>query len=124
MQRKSLADATCPVARSLDEIGDWWSLLLVRDALRGASRFCEFERSLGVARNILTMRLRKLVAADIFIQQPASDGSAYNEYVLTEKGRALKPVIDSLWQWSCAHLYPDGKHPESPTPFQHFLADR
>jgi DNA-binding HxlR family transcriptional regulator len=120
MQRKSLSSAACPVARSLDAIGDWWSLLIVRDALRGASRFCEFERSLGVAKNILTARLRKLVADGILTTAPAADGSAYTEYLLTPKGKALRPVVRSLWKWGAAYQFPANSRPTKPTPFQHF----
>ena len=120
MQRKSLATASCPVARSLDVIGDWWSLLIVRDALRGARRFSEFERSLGVAKNILTTRLRKLVAAGILTTAPADNGSAYKEYLLTSKGKALRPVIRSLWAWGANHQFPTKSRPTKPAPFQHF----
>ena len=105
MQRKSLANASCPVARSLDVVGDWWSLLILRDALRGARRFSDFERSLGIAKNILTVRLRKLTQAGILTAAPASDGGAYQEYILTPKGRALRPVITSLWNWGAEYLF-------------------
>ena len=105
MQRKSLANAACPVARSLDVIGDWWSLLILRDALRGARRFSEFERSLGIAKNTLTVRLRTLEKNGILAVVSASDGSAYHEYVLTVKGKALQPVIKALWTWGAEHLY-------------------
>ena len=99
MKRKCLENAKCPVARSLDAIGDWWSLLIIGDAFRGVRRFCEFQRSLGVARNILTARLRKLVSVGILDVVPASDGSKYQEYVLTEKARGLYLVIVALKQW-------------------------
>ncbi len=105
MQRKSLANASCAVARSLDVIGDWWSLLIVRDALRGARRFSEFERSLGIAKNILTVRLRKLEENGILSVVPASDGSAYQEYVLTQKGKALAPVVKALWNWGAEYMF-------------------
>ena len=105
MQRKCLATASCPVARSLDVVGDWWSLLILRDALRGARRFSDFERSLGIAKNILTVRLRKLKDDGIFEVVPASDGSAYQEYALTPKGKALRPVITSLWNWGAEYLF-------------------
>src|SRR5262249_53577633 len=87
MRRTSLAHAECPIARALDAIGDWWSLLIIRDALLGLRRFGEFQRSLGLAKNILTVRLRALVDRGILEMAPASDGSAYQEYVLTPKGR-------------------------------------
>ena len=100
MKRTSFEKAECPVARSLDAIGDWWSLLIIRDALMGISRFSEFQKSLGLARNILTVRLRALVEHGILKTAPASDGSAYQEYVLTPKGRGVFPVLVALRQWS------------------------
>lgn len=99
MRRKALSGAACPIARSLDVIGDWWSLLIVRDALRGTSRFSEFQKSLGVSKNILTRRLRSLVDQGVLEVVPASDGSAYQEYRLTEKGRRLFNVLVALAQW-------------------------
>jgi DNA-binding HxlR family transcriptional regulator len=100
MKRTRFAGDTCPVARAVDVVGDWWSLLIVRNAFVGNRRFGEFERSLGVAKNILTDRLRKLVEAGVFEQVPAADGGPYQEYVLTEKGRALLPVVVALGQWA------------------------
>jgi DNA-binding HxlR family transcriptional regulator len=89
----------CGVARPLDAIGDWWSLLIVRDAFDGLKRFGEFQKSLGLAKNILSARLRNLVAHGIMATVPASDGSPYQEYVLTEKGRGLFPLLVALRQW-------------------------
>jgi DNA-binding HxlR family transcriptional regulator len=109
VKRKSLEGNVCPVARSLDIIGDWWSLLIVRDALMGKRRFGEFQRSLGVARNILAARLRALVAENILEVVPASDGSAYGEYVPTAKGKALLPVLVALGQWGREHLFEAGE---------------
>ena len=100
VKRTSLAHADCPIARSLDAIGDWWSLLIIRDALLGRRRFGEFQKSLGLAKNILTVRLRALVDRGILEQAAASDGSAYQEYVLAAKGRGLFPVLVALRQWS------------------------
>jgi DNA-binding HxlR family transcriptional regulator len=105
VKRKSLEDAPCPVARTLDVIGDWWSLLIVRDAFDGVCRFSEFQKGLGMAKNILSTRLRTLVAQGILEIAPASDGSAYQEYILTDKGRALFPVIVGLRQWGEDHLF-------------------
>jgi DNA-binding HxlR family transcriptional regulator len=105
MRRKSFKRAVCPVARSLDVIGDWWSLLIIRDALIGARRFGEFQRSLGLAKNILTTRLKAMVAQGILKVAPASDGSAYQEYVLTKKGQALLPVMVALGQWGSDFLF-------------------
>jgi DNA-binding HxlR family transcriptional regulator len=100
VKRTSLEKAECPIARSLDAIGDWWSLLIIRDAFLGVSRFSEFHKSIGLAKNILTMRLRALVDRGILKTSPASDGSAYQEYVLTPKGRGVFPVLVALRQWS------------------------
>ncbi|MBP1132519.1 DNA-binding HxlR family transcriptional regulator [Serratia sp. PL17] len=109
MKRKSLEDAQCPVARTLDVIGDWWSLLIVRDAFDGVRRFSEFQKGLGMAKNILSTRLRTLVAHGILEIAPASDGSAYQEYLLTDKGQALFPVIVGLRQWGEDYLFKEGE---------------
>jgi DNA-binding HxlR family transcriptional regulator len=85
----------------LEAVGDTWSILIVRDAFRGKRRFGEFEKSLGIAKNILTARFKKLVAVGVLQQTPSMDGSAYHDYVLTEKGRALVPVLVALGQWGC-----------------------
>lgn len=100
VKRTSLEKADCPIARSLDSLGDWWSLLIIRDALLGIRRFSEFQKSIGLAKNILTVRLRALVEHGILTTAPASDGSAYQEYVLTPKGRGVFPVLVALRQWS------------------------
>jgi DNA-binding HxlR family transcriptional regulator len=76
----------------VDIIGDRWSLLIVRDAFDGIRRFSDFQRSLGMARNILSDRLHKLVNSGILTMQSASDGTAYQEYVLTAKGERLFPL--------------------------------
>src|SRR5580704_7979253 len=100
VKRTSFEKAECPVARSLDALGDWWSLLIIRDALLGIRRFNEFQKNLGLAKNILTVRLRALVDHGILTTAPASDGSAYQEYLLTPKGRGVFPVLVALRQWS------------------------
>ncbi|MFT4248907.1 MAG: helix-turn-helix domain-containing protein [Pseudomonas sp.] len=99
----------CPVARCVDVIGDRWSLLIVRDAFDGVRRFGDFQRSLGVARNILSDRLRKLVDAGILQTRDASDGTAYQEYVLTVQGERLFPVVVALRQWGERHLFEAGE---------------
>ncbi|MCS3407585.1 helix-turn-helix domain-containing protein [Serratia sp. AKBS12] len=104
MKRKSLEDAPCPVARALDVIGDWWSLLIIRDAFDGVSRFNEFQKNLGMAKNILSLRLRTLVAHGILEIVPAADGT-YQQYLLTEKGRALFPIVVALRQWGEDYLF-------------------
>jgi DNA-binding HxlR family transcriptional regulator len=107
--RKSLMTEPCPVARSVDILGDRWTLLIVRDAFDGMRRFGDFQRSLGVARNILADRLGRLVDAGIFALQPASDGTSYQEYVLTAAGEALFPVVVALRQWGEARLFRKGE---------------
>ncbi len=100
VKRTSFEQAECPIARSLDALGDWWSLLIIRDAFLGLRRFGEFQKNLGCAKNILTVRLRALVDQGILKTAPASDGSAYQEYVLTPKGRGVFPILVALRQWS------------------------
>lgn len=105
VKRVNLWDAGCPVARALDVIGDWWTLLIIRDAFDGVRRFSEFQTSLGIAKGMLATRLRDLTERGILETAPASDGTAYREYVLTEKGRGLFLVIVALRQWGEDHLY-------------------
>jgi len=109
VKRTSFEGDGCPIARALDVIGDWWSLLIIRDAQLGRRRFGELQKSLGLARNILAARLRMLVDKGLLATAPASDGSVYHEYVLTEKGRGVFPVLVALRQWSEEF----GEHPES-----------
>lgn len=107
--RKPIEQEFCPVARSVDLIGDRWSLLIVRNAFDGMRRFGDFQRDLGVARNILADRLRKLVDAGILAMQGASDGTSYQEYVLTDKGESLFPIVVALRQWGEQHLFESGE---------------
>src|SRR5262249_16561207 len=100
VKRTSLEGDACPIARALDVIGDWWSLLLIRDAFLGTRRFGEFQRHLGLAKNTLSPRLRARADRGILAPAPASDGSAYQQYVLTPKGRGLFTVLVALRQWS------------------------
>jgi DNA-binding HxlR family transcriptional regulator len=100
---------TCPVARASDLIGDKWSLLIVRDAFDGISRFSDFHNSLGIARNILTARLRDLETKGVLIVAPAADGSAYKDYLLTDTGKALFPVVLAMRQWGEAQLFRKGE---------------
>jgi DNA-binding HxlR family transcriptional regulator len=117
VKRTSFEKAECPIARSLDALGDWWSLLIIRDAFLGVRRFSEFQKSIGLAKNILTVRLRALVDQGILKTAPASDGSAYQEYVLTPKGRGVFPVLVALRQWS-------EEFSASPHEFSTLLVDR
>ncbi|PZR96484.1 MAG: transcriptional regulator [Stutzerimonas stutzeri] len=109
VKRRSLVSDYCPSARALDAIGDWWSLLIVRDAFDGMARFSEFQTSLGIARNILSERLRTLTARGILEAVPAAGGGARREYRLTAKGRDLFPVMVALRQWGEQHLFGPGE---------------
>ncbi|MFJ7004479.1 winged helix-turn-helix transcriptional regulator [Streptomyces albidoflavus] len=101
-------DPDCPVARTLDLVGDRWSLLVVRDAMDGARSFTEFQRRTGIARNILSDRLRKLHAHGLLTQQTAPTGRRL-EYVLTDRGRDLFPVLLTLRQWGERHAFDPGE---------------
>jgi len=98
VQRVSLWDAGCPVARALDVIGDWWSLLIIATPSMACGASASFRRT-GIAKGMLSTRLRDLTERGILETAPASDGSAYKEYVLTKKGRGLFLVIVALRQW-------------------------
>lgn len=108
-KRTSLKDAACPIARSMEAIGDCWSMLIIRDAMLGKKRFGEFQKSLGVAKNILTVRLRTLVEDGILTLAQSADGSAYQDYVLTDKGRAVFPIMVALREWAEDHAFKPGE---------------
>ena len=108
MAKKSGQGEPCPVARGAAIIADRWALLIVRDAFDGVTRFGDFQRGLGMARNILADRLRMLVEDGILASRPAA-GSAYQEYVLTAKGEDLFPVIVALRRWGERHLFAPGE---------------
>jgi DNA-binding HxlR family transcriptional regulator len=111
VKRISHRNSSCGVARPLDAIGDGWTLLIVRDAFDGLRRFGEFQKSLGLAKNILAARLHNLIAHGIMDTVPASDGSHYQEYVLTKKGRGLFPLLVALRQWGEDFFFePDEAH--------------
>ena len=93
MRRKSLEKANCPIARSLERVGEWWSILILRDALHGFTRFEEFRESLGVAPNILTARLARLVEDGFLERRQYSEHPPRYEYVPTQRGRDFRPVL-------------------------------
>ncbi|GJI96005.1 transcriptional regulator [Duganella caerulea] len=109
VKRTSHKDVACGVARPLDAIGDGWSLLIVRDAFDGLRRFGEFQRSLGLAKNILSTRLRNLVEHGILETVQPDDGGAHLEYQLTGKGRALFPMLVALRQWGEDYFFEQGE---------------
>lgn len=105
VKRKRHDDSPCPVARAVDLVGDRWCLLIIRDAFDGVRRFGAFQTSLGIARNILADRLRALEQAGILQAVPASDGSAYQDYVLTARGESLFPLLVAMRQWGEEQLF-------------------
>ncbi|HEX4033112.1 MAG TPA: helix-turn-helix domain-containing protein [Solirubrobacteraceae bacterium] len=108
MLRSDYDGQTCSVARTLELVGERWTLLIVRDAFLGRRRFEEFQRSLGVARNILATRLERLVEAGILRRERYSEHPPRDEYRLTEKGIDLWPVIFELVQWGDRYEAPAG----------------
>lgn len=109
MQRKSFIDMPCPIARSLERVGEWWSILILRDAsFYGMTRFDEFEKSLGISPNVLTRRLKGLVDEGLLERRQYSDKPPRYEYVLTERGIDFKPVLFALLNWGNKHFAPEG----------------
>ncbi len=100
MRGISFGDMACSVARTLDVVGERWTLLILRDAFNGVRRFEDFQSSLGIGRNVLTQRLKRLVDEGIFDKRLYSERPARSEYVLTAKGRALRDVVDALQRWA------------------------
>ncbi|GLY26616.1 helix-turn-helix domain-containing protein [Micromonospora sp. NBRC 101691] len=94
----------CSLARALDVIGDRWTLLIVREALQGTTRFDGFLRSLGISRNILTDRLNTLMGVGVLDRVPYQDRPTRHEYHLTDRGRELVPVVMAVTQWGDRHL--------------------
>ncbi|AGA24688.1 winged helix-turn-helix transcriptional regulator [Singulisphaera acidiphila] len=108
MQRKSFDHVECPIARSLERVGEWWSILIIRDALHGLTRFDAFQKSLGIAPNMLTRRLNALVDAGLLQRRRYSERPPRDEYVLTDRGRDLRPVLLALMAWGNKHFAPEG----------------
>jgi DNA-binding HxlR family transcriptional regulator len=104
--RRDYDDQNCSIARTLEVVGERWTLLIVRDALLGLTRFEQFQQSLGIARNILADRLARLVEAGILERLRYSERPERYEYVLTDKGRELRLALAGLRQWGDAHLSP------------------
>jgi DNA-binding HxlR family transcriptional regulator len=108
MERKSFADMHCSVAQCLEVVGEWWSMLIVRDAFLGITRFDQFQERLGISRNILNQRLARLVDEGILQRVPYSEHPPRYDYRLTAKGRDLWPVLTAMRQWGDKHAAPDG----------------
>ena len=108
MKRKAFGDMQCPIARGLDRVGEWWSILILRDAFDGLTRFDQFENSLGIAPNMLTRRLNALVDAGLLKRRLYQRRPPRHEYVLTERGRDFGPVLWTLFTWGTKHFAPEG----------------
>jgi DNA-binding HxlR family transcriptional regulator len=108
MKRKSFKAMECPIARALDHVGEWWSMLILREAVHGSTRFDQFQKALGIAPNMLTRRLEALVESGVLERRQYSDRPRRYEYVLTGRGRDFWPVIVSLMVWGNKHFAPGG----------------
>lgn len=108
MKHKSFDEMPCPIARSLERVGEWWSILILRDAFRGLRRFDEFQHSLGIASNMLARRLAQLVEAGLLERRRYREHPPRDEYVLTARGQDFYPVLVSLLTWGNRHYAPEG----------------
>ncbi|QPF90057.1 winged helix-turn-helix transcriptional regulator [Bradyrhizobium commune] len=109
MQPKSPSILECPVGRAVETVGEWWSILILRDAFQGSTRFDEFSQNLGIAPNILSRRLAHLTKSGMFVRRRYHERPPRYEYVLTEKARDFFPVIATLLAWGNKHLAPKGE---------------
>ena len=108
MERKSFAGMHCSVAQCLEVVGEWWSMLIVRDAFLGVTRFDQFQQRLGISRNVLNQRLAHLTAAGVLEKTRYSDHPPRYDYRLTTKGRDLWPVLTAMRQWGDRYAAPAG----------------
>jgi DNA-binding HxlR family transcriptional regulator len=108
VERKSFSGMHCSVAQCLEVVGEWWSMLILRDAFFGVTRFDQFQERLGISRNILNQRLAGLVGAGVLAKVPYSDHPPRYDYRLTDKGRDLWPVLTAMRQWGDKYEAPDG----------------
>jgi DNA-binding HxlR family transcriptional regulator len=108
MQRTSFGNMQCPIARSLERVGEWWSILILRDALQGLTRFDQFQKSLDIAPNMLTRRLNALVEGGLLERRRYSERPPRDEYLLTKRGRDFRPVLLALLNWGNKHFAPEG----------------
>jgi DNA-binding HxlR family transcriptional regulator len=108
MQKRSFAEMDCAIARSLGRVGEWWSILILRDAVAGMTRFEEFQKSLKIAPNILTRRLSALVDGGLLERRLYNEKPPRDEYILTERGRDFRPVLIALLAFGNRHFAPEG----------------
>jgi DNA-binding HxlR family transcriptional regulator len=107
MRHKSFDTMQCPIARGLEHVGEWWSILILRDAFRGLRRFDEFRDSLGIAPTMLTRRLNTLVEAGLLTRRQYSEHPPRDEYVLTEMGTDFRPVLLAMMAFGNRHFPPE-----------------
>lgn len=108
MRRTKFSEMACPIARGLDRVGEWWSILILRDAFHGLTRFDQFQKSLGIAPNMLSRRLDDLTTAGLLARRRYQDHPPRDEYLLTEPGRDFLPVMIALMDWGNRHYAPEG----------------
>lgn len=111
MGRKRFDEMPCAIAQTLNQVGDWWTLLIVRDAMKGARRFSDFHDSTGIAKNILTDRLNKLVENSIMAREEVGVRGQRQEYILTKRGEALLPILIAMQQWGDEWVYNEHDRP-------------
>lgn len=111
MGRKRFDEMSCAIAQTLNQVGDWWTLLIVRDAMKGARRFSDFHESTGIAKNILTDRLNKLVDNGIMVREEVGVRGQRQEYVLTERGEDLFPILIAMQHWGDKWIYSEHDAP-------------
>lgn len=109
MQPRLTPLSECPCARTVETIGEWWSILILRDALQGLTRFDEFQSSLGIAPNMLTRRLKRLTENGVFERRLYQQRPPRHEYILTQKGRDFFPVVAAMIAFGNKHLAPEGE---------------
>jgi DNA-binding HxlR family transcriptional regulator len=108
MKRKSFENMRCPIARSLEHVGEWWNILILRDAYYGLSRFDEFQKSLGIVPTTLTRRLNDLIEGGLLERRLYSEKPPRYDYVLTQRGLDFRPVMLTLMTWGNKHFAPEG----------------
>lgn len=108
MKRTDFTSMPCPIARGVGHAGEWWSMLILREAMYGVTRFDEFEKNLKIAPNMLTRRLADLVESGLMIRRQYQDRPPRFEYVLTEAGVAFQPVLLALAKWGNDYFSPEG----------------
>ncbi len=111
MRRTRFDDAPCPIARTTDLIGDWWTPIVLREAFLGRRRFDDFQRALSLSRGVLAQRLGRLVDEGLLDKRLYEERPPRHEYLLTEKGLAFYPVLAAMWRFGSDWLWPDGQQP-------------